>query len=81
MQNAKWRQPLGIILRLLGIVVTTPALFFLFIFLFFNGIVVRGKGVSCPLIDPYHLREAAICVPFVVLGIGLFLWGRKKAKP
>jgi hypothetical protein len=81
MQNTNCRQRLGAVLRLLGILVTTPALFFLFVFLFLNGIVVRGKGFSYPLIDPYHLPEAAICIPFVVLGIGLFLWGGKKGKP
>jgi hypothetical protein len=73
MRNTNWR-------RLLGIALTIPALFFLFIFLFFNGIVVRGKGFPAPLIDEYQLCEAAKCVPFVVLGVCLFLWGRKKAK-
>ena len=73
MQNTNWK-------RLLGIALAVPALFFLYEFLFSNGIVVRAKGFECPLIDPYQLREAAMCVPFVVLGVGLFLWGRKKGK-
>jgi hypothetical protein len=74
MKKTNWK-------RLLGIVIITPASFFLFCFLFFNGIVVRGKGFAAPLIDEYHLNEAAVCIPFVVLGLCLFLWGRKKTKP
>ena len=73
MRNINWK-------RLLGIALAVPALFFLYEFLFSNGIGVRGKGFEYPLIDPYQLREAAMCVPFVVLGIGLFLWGSKKGK-
>ena len=58
----------------------TPALYFLFIFLFYNGIVVRGKGFPSPLIDVYQLRESAVCGAVAVLGVCLFLWGGKNAK-
>jgi hypothetical protein len=76
----KWKRLFGIVLRLFGILMTTPAVFFLFVFLFVNGIVVRSKGVSYPLIDPYRLREAATCIPFLVLGVGLFLWGNRMTR-
>jgi hypothetical protein len=74
MRSTNWK-------RLLGIALAVPAFFFLYVFLFFNGFVVRGKGFEYPLIDPRGLREATMCVPFAVLGILLFFWGRKKAKP
>ena len=68
MRNTNWK-------RLLGIVVAVLGAFGLFVFLFFNGIVVRGKGFSTPLIDPYHLPESVLCGVVFVVGVGLFLWG------
>jgi hypothetical protein len=57
--------------RLLGIVLATPALFFLFVLLFFNGIVVRGKGFPAPLIDTEHFGEAAACALIALFGAWL----------
>lgn len=68
MWNTNWR-------RLLGIVVAVPAAFGLFVCLFSNGMVVRGKGFPAPLIDPYHLPESVVCGVVFVVGVCLFHWG------
>ena len=68
MWRTNWR-------RLLGIVVAVPGAFGLFVFLFFNGIVVRGKGFRTSLIDPYHLPESVVCGVVFVVGVCLFRWG------
>jgi len=65
---------------LVGIALAMPGFFPLYEFLFSNGIAVWDKGCPYPLIDPYRLREAAMCVPFAVLGMLLFFRGSKKAK-
>jgi len=57
--------------RLLGIALATPALFFLFVLLFFNGIVVRGKGFPAPLIDTEHLGAVAACALVALFGAWL----------
>ena len=71
MWNTNWR-------RLLGIVLVVPAAFGLYVFLFSNGIVVRGKGFQAPLIDPYHLPESSLCGVVLVVGLCLFLWGTRR---
>lgn len=65
--------------RLLGIVLTAAALFFLSIFLFLNGMVVRDKGFPAPLIDTTHCGEAAACAVVALLGVWLTISGKRRS--
>ena len=64
--------------RLLGMALAIPALVFMFILPFADGCQHRRKGFKAPLIDVDRLPLAAVCGAVVLLGVSLFLWGRKR---
>lgn len=66
--------------RLLGLVLTTGALFFLF-FLYRENAIVRGKGFKAPLFDEEDWPKAVAYGVAAVVGLWLTWADRKKVVP